>query len=250
MNRKSFWSLIDHARAAAGGDPRRQVGTLEQALMQLTPDEVLGFDRHFCTLHARADTPGLWGAAQVIGGSCSDDGFADFRGWLIARGKRVYEQALADPDTLAGVVGADDADCQVEGFEYLARGAWAALTGQPEEDFPGRAPVAVEAAADEEADWSHPGQLAARFPALWRIFGVRQAVPGAAPTPARQSVVTETLGEIRCGDTLVHARFGACVVEALEPAGRTVTLTLRFGAARKHMVLMPGQTYLTRAAVA
>ena len=114
MNRKSFWSLIDHARAAAGGDPRRQVGTLEQALMQLTPDEVLGFDRHFCTLHARADTPGLWGAAQVIGGSCSDDGFADFRGWLIARGKRVYEQALADPDTLAGVVGADDADCQVE----------------------------------------------------------------------------------------------------------------------------------------
>jgi hypothetical protein len=164
MNRKSFWSLIDHARAAAGGDPRRQVGTLEQALMQLTPDEVLGFDRHFCTLHARA--------------------------------------------------------------------------------------VAVEAAADEEADWSHPGQLAARFPALWRIFGARQAVPGAAPTPARQSVVTETLGEIRCGDALVHARFGACVVEALEPAGRTVTLTLRFGAARKHMVLMPGQTYLTRAAVA
>jgi hypothetical protein len=28
MNRRSFWRLIDHSRAAAGGDPRRQVGTL------------------------------------------------------------------------------------------------------------------------------------------------------------------------------------------------------------------------------
>ncbi|EKC76209.1 hypothetical protein LEA_04821 [human gut metagenome] len=34
---------------------------------------------------------------------CSDDGFIDFRAWLIAQGKEVYMNALRDPDTLADI---------------------------------------------------------------------------------------------------------------------------------------------------
>ncbi|MEO5978010.1 MAG: DUF4240 domain-containing protein, partial [Chryseolinea sp.] len=40
-------------------------------------------------------------AAYTIHSGCSDDGFADFRGWLISRGKSVYENSLSSPDNLA-----------------------------------------------------------------------------------------------------------------------------------------------------
>jgi hypothetical protein len=36
----------------------------------------------------------------LINGGMSDDGFTDFRYWLISRGRDVYERALADPDSL------------------------------------------------------------------------------------------------------------------------------------------------------
>ena len=34
---------------------------------------------------------------------CSDDGFDYFRGWLIARGRQAFDQAVADPDALANL---------------------------------------------------------------------------------------------------------------------------------------------------
>ena len=43
----------------------------------------------------------LWAAAFVIEGGCSDDAFMDFRAGLIALGKKIYLNALADPDSLA-----------------------------------------------------------------------------------------------------------------------------------------------------
>jgi hypothetical protein len=46
---------------------------------------------------------GLWGAACVINGGCSDDCFDYFRAYLISRGREVFEAAVADPDSLASV---------------------------------------------------------------------------------------------------------------------------------------------------
>ena len=57
-------------------------------------------------VHAYSDLAykyGLWTAASVMLDGCSDDGFIDFRGWLIAQGKNVYFAALEDPDSLADV---------------------------------------------------------------------------------------------------------------------------------------------------
>ena len=44
----------------------------------------------------------LWAAACLIGGGCSDDGFIDFRAWLIAQGHDWYQKAAASSDSLAG----------------------------------------------------------------------------------------------------------------------------------------------------
>jgi hypothetical protein len=62
----------------------------------------------------------LWGAAYLINGGCSGDGFEYFRGWLLVQGRAVYERVVADPDALADLpaiqaaaaAGRDDIECE------------------------------------------------------------------------------------------------------------------------------------------
>ncbi|HHQ6600568.1 TPA: DUF4240 domain-containing protein [Serratia fonticola] len=74
---------------------------LDSALRQLSPEELIAFKKRFTELHNQAYRWDLWAAAYIMGGGCSDDGFMDFRDWLISRGQSVYEAALINPDTLA-----------------------------------------------------------------------------------------------------------------------------------------------------
>ncbi|GGN51884.1 hypothetical protein FHR83_009264 [Actinoplanes campanulatus] len=105
MSVDRFWELVDAARASAQ-DPSDadQVGERARQLLDELPlDEVAGLARAEWELRARSYRVDLWGAAYLINGGCSDDGFEYFRGWLIAQGREVFERAVADPDTLAGV---------------------------------------------------------------------------------------------------------------------------------------------------
>ena len=53
---------------------------------------------------------------------CSDDGFMDFRAWLVGQGKEVYLSALKDPDTLADF---DlQGECLCESMGYVASRAY------------------------------------------------------------------------------------------------------------------------------
>ena len=58
----------------------------------------------------------------VINGGCSDDGFADFRSWLISRGRERYEKTLGDPDSLADLEMDPESDDGIffESFAYVA----------------------------------------------------------------------------------------------------------------------------------
>jgi hypothetical protein len=136
---------------------------------------------------------GLWAAAYTVGGGCSDDGFLDFRRWLLSRGERVYEAALRDPDTLAEVVNAGAGDqCQYEGFQYVAREAWERVTQNRLGDFPAAEIMQPDEPAGEP--WSEDGDdLERRFPKLWRKFAapplrrvrIVAAPPGEAPPEIR-----------------------------------------------------------------
>ena len=76
-----------------------------------------------------ADQYGLWDAASVIKEyGCSDDGFIDFRAWLIAQGKEVYMDALREPDTLADAE--PYGDCCFECLSYVGDYAYEQLTGR------------------------------------------------------------------------------------------------------------------------
>src|SRR5207249_5020548 len=68
----------------------------------------------------------------LINGGCSDDGFEYFRGWVILRGRKAYEAAMKNPDSLAGVVDPDEEFCEFEGRPGWD--AWFRATGTEKDD--------------------------------------------------------------------------------------------------------------------
>src|SRR5882672_4855014 len=93
----------------------------------LTPEELLDFESCFDRVHKESYAWSLWGAAYLMNGGCSDDGFEYFRAWLIAQGRQPFEMALEDPDTLATLVNPEG---ELEEFMYLARQAYEEKTGE------------------------------------------------------------------------------------------------------------------------
>ncbi len=70
----------------------------------------------------------LWGAAYLINGGCSDDGFDYFCDFLISEGKEAYEEALANPDSLSELNDIEDAD--LEEYRYSIDEAYEELTDE------------------------------------------------------------------------------------------------------------------------
>ncbi|MEO8671974.1 MAG: DUF4240 domain-containing protein [Tahibacter sp.] len=167
MDKMQFWNVIDASRNDSEGDPEAQLDALRERLTGLSESDIADFERIFSEYHDRAYDWGLWGAAYVIGGGCSDDGFMDFRGWLISRGEKAYEAGLADPDSLVDVVTDNDDYCQVEGFQYLASEAWEAKTGKSADGLP-RAKLPFREKPDGE-EWAEDA-LTVRFPRLSARF--------------------------------------------------------------------------------
>ena len=157
-----FWACIAAARDAAGDDVDDRVDGLEQVLLAQHPDDVAAFQHKYEELLARAYRWDLWGAATLMNGGCSDDGFRYFRDWLISEGEAVYEAALADPDGLADV--AQEEAFELESFGYVAREVYEQLTDAP---LP-RGSV-TDPASPAGHDWDEDA-LPALFPRLARRF--------------------------------------------------------------------------------
>jgi hypothetical protein len=104
MNEAEFWQMIDKTREASRGDPKKQLDLLVDELAPLPTEEIVSFDRFVDIFLDRAYDWDLWAAAYIIDCGCGDDSFSDFGSWLIAQGKTVFEQALADPESLTDVV--------------------------------------------------------------------------------------------------------------------------------------------------
>lgn len=124
MDDDHFWQIVEITRDT---DPDAQNAKLDDQLANLSPTEILAFDRRFRLHHDAANRHDLWAAAYILNGGCSDDGFTDFRSWLIAQGRGVYSAALSDPETLADHV--TEPDVTNEEFAYAAMQAFEAKTG-------------------------------------------------------------------------------------------------------------------------
>ncbi|MCX4822581.1 DUF4240 domain-containing protein [Streptomyces sp. NBC_01142] len=171
MDETEFWEIIDSTRAAAEGDPEDHAELLVERLLQLDPDSVLDFARHFESRYNRAYTWDLWGAAAVLLAGASDDAFDYFRCWLIGQGREVFEGAVHEPDTLAELLEEFDEDIDGDGEElgYAADEAYEQLTGVVAPD------LGITAQSAEPVgtpfDFDDDAALAERFPRLWERFG-------------------------------------------------------------------------------
>lgn len=165
MTIDEFWRLVDAASAAAGGKVELYGDMLRRVLSPLTPEELVSFDSHFTRHLSRAYKWDLWGAAYLINGGSSDDGFAYFRAWLIMQGRDVYERALLDPDSLAELCDepGEEADC--EDVLYVAGEIFAEKTGSEMEPSSGEHMETDEPAGER---WEED-ELPRLLPKLGRI---------------------------------------------------------------------------------
>ncbi|MCY1419755.1 hypothetical protein D3C76_598360 [compost metagenome] len=147
MDQVQFWRLIDEACARAAS-PYDVADQLVEMLALRDEREIMQWDQIFWEYQHLSYKNKLWAAAYVINGGCSDDGFDYFRGWLTAQGKRVFFDALTDPDSLVAVeVEADDAFNE----EMLAVGysAYFKKLGMVERDYDKAAAARVAHPLDE-----------------------------------------------------------------------------------------------------
>ncbi|NRQ35226.1 DUF4240 domain-containing protein [Nonomuraea sp. NN258] len=103
MELDDFWELVEGSRpVAASHGQEAQIDWLTARLAAASPERIKAFHRHWLSTMNRAYTWDLWGAAYLAsGGYCSDDGFEYFRAWLILQGRRAFERAVTEPDSLA-----------------------------------------------------------------------------------------------------------------------------------------------------
>lgn len=179
MNYDRFWSLVDGARAASGGDCTRQVDLLVEALRDHSPQEILDVRNMVDELLEAAIRYDLWGAAYLINGGCSEDGFVYFLGWLITQGRDVYMAALEDPDWLVShpTVASRDVlhdSLWCEEMLSVADRAYEAVTGHKPAAEPDTEDTAVANSTGpigEDFDFDDPEEMRRRYPRLWARFG-------------------------------------------------------------------------------
>ncbi len=134
MDKRRFWTIIEKSEKTQ--DWEAQCHNLERRLGVLSVEEIIQFDKIFDDYWHKAYTWDLWGVAFLIGGGCSNDGFMDFRSWLISRGENVYKIGIENADKLAEIVEPRDGDCQFEKFQYVARLVWCDKTKKNLYEYP------------------------------------------------------------------------------------------------------------------
>jgi hypothetical protein len=141
MTTDQFWKIIDSARED-DADPESVAATVKSTLESLSAEEVLGFDREMIKRKVESYRWDLWAVGYIVNGGCSDDGFEYFRGWLIAKGRKYFESALADPVRAADDAEPDANEC--EDMLYVAADVYKSKTGSyppiSDTEFPPRDP--------------------------------------------------------------------------------------------------------------
>jgi hypothetical protein len=161
MNRLAFWQHVDAARSRNSDDAEL---ALRDELSPLSPDQLVSFQQHFDEVFDSAYRWDLWGAAYLIDGGCSDDGFIDFRYGLIAQGQHVFERALADPDSLVEI---EDV-IPNESYGYVVGNLLEEATGERYVDRYAQGPSEP---VGEAWDFDDPAEARRRLPRLWGKFG-------------------------------------------------------------------------------
>lgn len=158
MQIEEFWSLLD-------GLPVDSADVeLKERLVNFDLKEIISFYTHLERQFIKAYNWELWGAAYLVLGGCSDDGFIDFRYGLIARGGDVFDLVLATPDSLADLIKDEDDFIPNESFGYVLPQLYEEKTG---EEFLDLDIFYPDEPTGEKWDFSSKELYVERLPKLW-----------------------------------------------------------------------------------
>ena len=115
MDEEQFWAIVQTAVDEAGDDEDEYLEVVKRELSKLSLKEMIGFRLRTDKLLYDSYTSEMWCAGYLMNGGCSDDGFEYFRLWVISRGRKVYEAAMANPDNLIDYIDDDD---EMDFFEF------------------------------------------------------------------------------------------------------------------------------------
>jgi hypothetical protein len=176
MSVEKFWSVVERARLQSA-DPSNAEEVAQRTLallVELPAADVATLAQPLWDLRVRSYRWGLWGAAYLLNGGCSDDGFEYFRGWLLTQGRTVFEDALVTPDSLAGLpavqrsaLADEPTNFECESMYAVVWDAYRDLTGTTELPNPvvGRYP-----ALEGTWDFEDNEQVRRRLPRLAALY--------------------------------------------------------------------------------
>ncbi|MGK5551976.1 DUF4240 domain-containing protein [Actinomadura kijaniata] len=174
MNRDQFWAFIDDARAAADANDADSVATSAMKIMAgWSATQIAALEQPLWEVLTESYRGDLWGAAYLINGGASDDGFDYFRGWLVSQGRAVYDAALADPDSLAAVPAVREAAAAKDRLEdeAILSLAWHAYEYKTGEQLPPDNATCSYPDIDSHWDFDDAPETKRRLPGLWELFG-------------------------------------------------------------------------------
>ncbi len=159
MDVDRFWLLIEQSDTPE---------ELHARLTALNDEDLVLFETLYDARFAESYQWDLWGAAYIIHGGCGDDAFDDFRAYLISLGRRIYETALANADSLADVSQFDAEGDEWEDWMSPTMHVVHARTGRWEFAGDGARPVAPDGPGGEEGE---EDDLPSRLPRLAARYG-------------------------------------------------------------------------------
>jgi hypothetical protein len=191
MDEATFWDLIDRSQAHTD-DQDERLEWLTAQLAKRPPDDMADFQVLLDHIRGRADTWDHWGAAHLICGGCSDDGFFYFLTWLVGLGRDRFTRIAANPDELAAIpeiqeLAAVDVDDWApddwpdwEALDYVAREAYRQLTGESDgldAALTVRAHEPMVTPDPEGIPWEFDvkAEIVSRLPRLSELFSERVA---------------------------------------------------------------------------
>jgi hypothetical protein len=141
MNVDVFWALIENAKTKGGDDYYKRESVLVEELVKYAPTDIIEFYKINRAYLDSANNDRVYAAATELSerdtpknAGFSDDGFTDFRSWLIGQGKEVYMATIENPHSLLSFdLKPRKSKCGYIGFcweVYFASDAYEKATGR------------------------------------------------------------------------------------------------------------------------
>lgn len=165
MDEAVFWDLLEETRAGAE-DAVDHSQRIADRLAGFKAGEISKFNKILYTKMGEANRHDLWAVAFIIRGGCGDDAFDYFRAWLVLQGKKAFEQALANPESVSDLV-EKEIDPQAEELLYAAQQAYQDVKSAdlPQSAYPG--------AKLQGKEWKEE-ELPKLYPKLCKKYGFGQ----------------------------------------------------------------------------